>query len=147
MTKPIVEVYLFFNGRCQEALDFYSTAINAQPGMVMRFKDAPEPCPEDQLPPNYGDKIMHSTFRVGNTTIMASDGCGEEGKFAGASLSLAVQSETEADQFFNALTEGGTIKMPLSKTFWSPKFGIVEDKFGISWMVNVLSPEEAAKIA
>ncbi len=113
----------------------------------MHFKDAPEPCPEDKLPPGYGDKIMHSTFRVGNTTIMASDGCGEEGKFAGASLSLAVQSESDADRFFNALTEGGTIKMPLSPTFWSPKFGVVEDKFGISWMVNVLSPEEAAKIA
>lgn len=146
MTKPIVEVYLMFNGRCQEALDFYRTAIHAEPGMVMKFKDSPEPCPEDRLPPGYGDKVMHSTFRVGHTTIMASDGCGDEDKFAGASLSLAVSSEAEADQYFNALSEGGTVRMPLSPTFWSPKFGMVEDKFGISWMINVLPPAEAARI-
>ena len=138
-----VEPYLMFNGRCQEALDFYAKAIDAEIQCAMRFKDSPEPPPSGTLPPGFENKIMHATFRVGKTTIMASDGC-EAGpaKFAGFSLALAVFSEEEADRYFSALAAGGKVTMPLAKTFWSPKFGMVEDKFGISWMVNVLAPEE-----
>ena len=136
-----VEPYLSFNGRCQEALDFYAKALDAEIQCAMRFKESPEPPPPGTLPPGYENKIMHCTFRVGQSTIMASDGCGEgPTKFEGISLALAVSTEAEADRYFSALAAGGKVTMPLTKTFWSPKFGMVEDKFGIGWMVNVVPP-------
>ena len=136
-----VEVYLMFNGNCEEAVEFYRKAIGANVEMMMRFKDSPEPPPPGMAPPNWDNKVMHTSFRVGGTMVMASDGCGcpEDKKgFNGFSLSLAVHSEAEADRYFNALAEGGKINMPLGKTFWSPRFGMLEDRFGIGWMINVI---------
>ncbi len=134
-----VQNYLFFNGNCGEAIDFYVKALGAKVEMRMSFKDAPEPPPADMAPPNWGDKIMHASFTIGETTIMASDGCETESKgYEGFSLSLAVKTEQEADRYFNALSEGGSVTMPLGKTFWSPRFGMLKDRFGIAWMVNVV---------
>jgi PhnB protein len=134
----IVQAYLFFSGNCAEAVEFYRQALGAEVEMTMRFKDSPEPPPPGMMPPNWDEKIMHTSFRIGQTTVMASDGCGPEAKgFEGFSLSLAVATEAEADRYFNALAAGGKVKMPLTKTFWSPRFGMLEDKFGIGWMINV----------
>ena len=134
----IVEVYLFFNGRCEEAVEFYRKTIGADVQMMMRFKEAPDQPPAGMLPPGFENKIMHCSFRVGQTMVMASDGCAAGNpKFEGFSLSIAVPTEADADRVFAALSEGGKVTMPLNKTFWSPRFGMLEDKFGIGWMVNV----------
>lgn len=134
----IVQAYLFFNGNCEQAVEFYRKALGAEVEMMMRFKDSPEPPPPGMTPPSWENKVMHSSFRVGQTTVMASDGCGpDEAVFRGFSLSLAVATEAEADRYFNALADGGKVTMPLNKTFWSPRFGMLEDKFGIGWMVSV----------
>lgn len=138
MPNALAKPYLFFGGRCEEALAFYRTAIGAQVDMVMKFKDSPEPPPPGVLQPGFENKVMHSTFRVGATTLMASDGCHEGSSFEGFSLSLGVPTEAEADQAFAALVEGGQVKMPLDKTFWSPRFGMLTDRFGIGWMVSVV---------
>jgi PhnB protein len=134
----IVQSYLVFNGRCEEAVAFYRKAIGAEVEVMMRFKDSPEPHPSDRLPPGFENKIMHTSFRVGRTTLMASDGC-SAGKtsFEGFSLCLTVNSETEADQVFAALSDGGKATMPLARTFWSPRFGMVKDRFGLNWMIIV----------
>jgi PhnB protein len=137
-TGTIVQPYLFFGGRCEEAIAFYRKALGAEVEMVMKFKDSPQPPPPGTLAPGYEDKVMHSSFRVGGTTLMASDGCGADSKFDGFSLSLAVPSEAEADRAFAALADGGQVTMPLGKTFWSPKFGMVTDQFGVGWMVSVI---------
>jgi PhnB protein len=134
----LVEPYLFFGGRCEEALEFYRRAIGAQVDRVMKFNDSPEPPPPGVLAPGFENKVMHASFRVGGSTVMASDGCHEGTKFEGFSLSLTVPTEAEADRAFNALAEGGEVKMPLAKTFWSPRFGMVTDRFGIGWMVIVM---------
>ena len=134
----IVQAYLFFNGNCEEAVEFYRKALGAEVEMMMRFKESPEPPPPGMTPPGWENKVMHARFHVGQTTVMASDGCGPESKgFQGFSLSLAVATEAEADRYFNALAESGKVTMPLNKTFWSPRFGMLEDKFGIGWMVSV----------
>jgi PhnB protein len=134
----IVQPYLFFNGSCEQAVDFYRKALGAEVEMSMRYKESPEPLPPGMLPPGFENKIMHTSFRIGQTTVMASDGSStEKSNFGGFSLSLAVQSEAEADRAFAALADGGKVKMPLAKTFWSPRFGMVEDRFGIGWMVSV----------
>jgi len=136
--SPLVQSYLFFNGNCEEAVEFYRNALGAQVEFSIRFKESPEPPPPGMMPPNWENKIMHTSFKVGQTTVMASDGCGPEAKgFQGFSLSLSVATEAEADRYFNALAAGGKINMPLSKTFWSPRFGMLEDKFGIGWMVSM----------
>lgn len=133
-----VEVYLSFNGACEEALEFYRKAIGAQVDFVMRFSEAPEQPPAGMLAAGFEKKIMHCSFRVGETRIMASDGCGPgKTNFQGFSLSLTVPTEAEADRIFAALSQGGTVKMPLGKTFWSPKFGMLEDRFGIGWMITL----------
>ena len=130
-----IQPYLFFDGKCDEALAFYRTAIGAQVDMLMRFKESPEPA---MVPPGAGDKVMHASFRVGETTVMASDGrCEGRPSFQGFALSLTVSSEAEADRLFNALVDGGQVHMPLSKTFFSPRFGMLADRFGVSWMVYV----------
>lgn len=138
MSTTLVQPYLFFGGRCEEALAFYRSAIGAQVEMVSKYSDSPEPPPPGMLPPGFENKVMHSQFRVGGSIIMASDGCGEADKPSGGfKLALAVATEAEADRAFAALSDGGSVTMPLSKTFWSKKFGMLTDRFGIEWMVNV----------
>lgn len=135
---PLVQTYVFFEGNCEEALAFYQQAIGAEVLMMMRFKECPEPPPPGTVPPGFENKIMHAGFRIGETTLMASDGCSAEKSNLGSfSLSLSVASEAEARRCFNALAEGGKVRMPLGKTFWSPCFGMLEDRFGIGWMVSV----------
>ena len=131
-----VQPYLFFGGRCEEALNFYRDAIGAESQIVMRFKDSPQPNPGAN--PDQGDKVMHATITIGDTLLMASDGqCDGGAKFEGFSLAINVPDESEADRVFNALAKGGKVEMPLTPTFWAPKFGMLSDKFGVGWMVSV----------
>lgn len=144
-----VQPYLSFEGRCEEALEFYKKAIGAKVDMLMRFKESPEPMESSegcaQQPAGSENKIMHSSFHVGDSMIMATDGyCSGKSNFQGISLSLNAASEPEANRLFNALSDGGQVKMPLTKTFFSPAFGMLDDKFGVSWMVVVVTPEMAA---
>jgi PhnB protein len=133
-----VQPYLFFNGRCEEAVEFYRKALGAEVLMTMRFKESPEPHPPGMVPPGFENKIMHTSFRVGETTVMASDGCSAaKSKFDGFSLAISVPTEAEADRVFAALSQDGEVRMPMTKTFWSPRFGMVADRFGIGWMVSV----------
>jgi PhnB protein len=135
----IIQPYLFFNGRCEEAVEFYKKALGAEVMMMMRQNESPEPPPPGMVPPGFENKIMHVSMRIGQTVVMASDGCSaEKVNFEGFSLSLAVSTPAEVDQYFNALAEGGQIGMPLAKTFWSPRFGMVTDKFGVGWMITVM---------
>ena len=139
----IVQPYLFFNGSCEQAIEFYRKALGAEVEMMMRFKESPEPQPPGTVPPCFDNKIMHASFRVGQTTVMASDGCSaDKVSFQGFSLSLSVPNEAEADRAFNALADAGQVKMPLTKTFWSPRFGMVEDRFGVGWMIGVAPSEQ-----
>ena len=134
----VVQTYLFFNGNCEQAVEFYHKAIGAEVEMMMRFKDSPEPHPPGMLAPGWENKVMHSSFRIGQTVVMASDGCGSDSAgFHGFSMSISVKTEADADKAFAALSEGGKVTMPLTKTFWSPRFGMLEDRFGIGWMVSV----------
>lgn len=142
-TSTGVQPYLFFGGRCQEALDFYTTAAGATVDMVMRFDESPDPVPEGMLQPGFENKVMHSAFRIGSSLIMASDGCSEDSGFKGFSLALSVETEADADRIFNALAEGGQVQMPLGPTFWSPRYGQLTDRFGVAWMVMV-PPEQGA---
>lgn len=137
MTTTHVQPYLFFGGRCEEALEFYRTTLGAQVDMLMRHKESPEPPPPGVLAPGFENKIMHASFHIGATALMASDGCGEGSGFEGFSLSLAVPTEAEADRAFAALADGGQVRMPLAKTFWSSRFGMLTDRFGIGWMIIV----------
>jgi PhnB protein len=137
MKTPYVQPYLFFGGRCEEALAFYGTALGAQVDFLMRYKESPEPMPPGRLPAGFENKVMHATFHIGGTTLMASDGCEENAHFEGFSLSLALPTPAEVNRAFAALAEGGKVEMPLTKTFWSPRFGMVTDRFGIGWMVTV----------
>jgi PhnB protein len=133
-----VQAYLNFDGRCEEALDFYQSALGAEVACLMRFKDSPESAAPGMLPAGAENKVMHASFRVGESTVMASDcHCGGRPNFQGFSLSLTVKNEAAADRAFAALAEGGQVKMPLGKTFFSPRFGMVADRFGVSWMVYV----------
>lgn len=132
-----IQAYLSFGGRCEEAIAFYKATLGAEVEMMMRFNESPEPAKPGMIPPGFEKKIMHSSFRVGDTTVMASDGHKEGVNFAGFSLSITVANEAEADRTFAALSQGGKVTMPLAKTFWSPKFGMLSDKFGVAWMVSV----------
>lgn len=135
----VVQPYLFFDGRCEEAVEFYQRALGAKPGMLMRFKESPDPPPPGMLPPGAGDKVMHAELQIGDTNVMLSDGkCTGKPSFAGFSLSLTAADAAEADRLFNALAEGGQVQMPLGPTFWSPRFGMVADRFGVGWMVSVM---------
>ncbi len=133
-----VQPYLFFDGRCEEALDFYKQALGAEVTAMMRFNESPDPPPPGMVPPGSENKIMHARLRIGETEVMASDGR-SMGKpvFQGVSLSLSVPNEAEADRLFNTLAEGGQVQMPIGKTFFSPRFGMVADRFGVSWMIYV----------
>jgi PhnB protein len=143
----LVQPYLFFEGRCAEAIEFYRRALDAEVTMLVRYKESPDPPPPGMLPPGSEDKVMHSSLRIGETTVMASDGrCQGEPVFGGFSLSITVAEEARARTLFAALAEGGEIQMPLERTFWSPCFGMVTDRFGVGWMINVedreTEPEE-----
>lgn len=145
-SNPLVEPYLFFNGRCDEALDFYTKTLGAKVDFLMRFKDSPEPPKPGMVPPGSENKVMHASFRIGNQRLMASDGrCGGKPNFDGFSLSLTVSDEAEADKVFASLADGGEVHAPLTKTFFSPRFGMVCDRFGVMWMVLVPKPEISAK--
>ena len=132
-----IEPYLFFEGSTEKAIEFYRKALGAKVEMIMRYKDAPEP-PPGMCPPGSQDKVMHACFRIGDTNVMASDGrCTGKPNFQGFSLSLQARDEPEARRLFGTLSEGGQVHMPLGKTFFSPSFGMVADRFGVSWMVIV----------
>ena len=132
-----IEPYLFFNGRCDEALNFYRDTVGASVISIMRFKDSPEPSTMP-LPEGWENKVMHSSFQIGESVVMASDGMSsEKSKFGGFSLSIAVAHPDEAKRLFNKLADGGTVSMPLDKTFWSPSFGMLVDRFGVHWMIGV----------
>ena len=136
-TKTSVQPYLFFGGRCEGAIEFYRRALGAEVVTLARFKDAPERQPG--LPECFDNKVMHATLRIGDTLMMASDGrCEGAAPFEGFSIALTVPDEAEAERVFAALSEGGLVTMPLEKTFWSPKFGILKDQFGVAWMVSVM---------
>lgn len=128
-----VQPYLFFDGRCEEALDLYRRVLGAEVKALMRFKESPD---QSAVPPGLADKVMHSSFRIGDTELLASDGHAK-GKptFQGISLALTVADEADAERKFNALADGGQVQMPLAKTFFSPRFGMVADRFGVSWMI------------
>lgn len=136
----MVQTYLFFNGNCEQAVEFYRRALGADVQMMMRYKESPEAPPPGAVPPDWDHKVMHVSFRVGQTVVMASDGCMNQPGFGGFSLSLTMPTEAEAKKAFAALAEGGQVGMPLGKTFWSPCFGMLTDRFGIGWMVTVPSP-------
>ena len=132
-----LQPYLFFGGRCEEAIAFYQSALGAKLEMMMRFNESPEPVPEGMLQAGFEAKVMHASFSIGPTTIMASDGCDDRSPFSGFRLALSVTSAEECDRAFAALAAGGQVDMPLAKTFWSPRYGMVTDKFGVAWMVMV----------
>ena len=130
-----VEPYLFFEGRCEEAIEFYKSAVGAEVTMLMRFRDSPETGDNSMVPADK-NKIMHASFRIGETNVGASDGsCLGSAVFKGFSLSLKVDSEAEAERLFKALADGGTVHQPLIKTFFASRFGMVADRFGVGWMV------------
>ena len=133
-----VQPYLFFDGRCEQALEFYRSALGAEVTSLHRFKDSPEPHTPGMIPPGAENKVMHASFRVVGTTVLASDGrCTGHPSFQGFSLSLTVPNDAEAERLFAALGQGGQVQMPLTKTFFSSRFGMVADRFGVSWMVYV----------
>lgn len=142
MSSTTITPYLFFSGRCEEALNFYREALGAQIDMLMRFSDSPDPVPAGMLQAGFENKVMHAAFRVGDIQLMASDGCDDKSTFDGFRLALAVPTEAEAHTAFNALAEGGSVQMPLAPTFWSPCYGMVTDQFNVGWMVMV--PGESA---
>jgi PhnB protein len=128
-----VQPYIDFDGRCDEALDFYRRALGAEVTQVMRFKDAPD---QGMIPPGSGEKVMHASFRVGDTDLLAMDGRSQgKPKLEGVNLALTADDSAAATRHFNALADGGQVQMPLAKTFFSPMFGMVTDRFGITWMV------------
>ena len=137
MAQLSITPYLIFSGRCQEALDFYRSALGATIEYVMLFNQSPDAAPLAALQPGFENKVMHATFRVGGVRIMASDGSNDQSKFDGFRLALDVATEKEARDFFNGLANGGRVDMPLTKTFWSPCYGMVTDKFGLRWKVMV----------
>ena len=133
-----VQPYLFFDGRCEEAVEFYRSAVGAEVVMLMRYKDCPDPPPPGMVPPGSENKVMHAALRVGDAMVLASDGrCSGQPSFQGFALSLTASNEAEADRLFASLAEGGQVQMPLTTTFFSPRFGMAADRFGVSWMVYV----------
>jgi PhnB protein len=131
-----VQPYVFFDGKCEEALEFYKGAIGAKVEMVMRFSECPDKSQPGSIPPGSENKVMHAAFKVGDTQILASDGhCAGKPTFQGFGLTLNAASDAEADKLFNAVGKGGQVQMPLGKTFFASKFGMVTDKFGVLWLV------------
>lgn len=138
---PAVQPYLFFRGRCEEALDHYKSVLGGRVGLVMRFKDNPDKPPRDKVPAALDDKIMHAEINIAGTDLMMSDGM-KSGPidFSCMSLSLSVATEAEADRLFEALAKEGRIEMPIGPAFFAKRFGAVADKFGVSWMIIVPRP-------
>jgi len=134
----LVQAYLNFDGRCEEALNFYKKALGAEVTMLMRMNESPEPPKPGLVAPGSADKVLHAAFRIGETMLLASD-CYCSGKpvFQGISLTITARDEAEANRLFAALSDGGQVTAPLSKTFFSPRFGMVTDRFGVAWMVLV----------
>jgi PhnB protein len=134
-----VQPYLVFEGRCEEAIEFYKKALGAKVEMMMRFKDAPQGAMPGECAPGVENKIMHAALKIGEATVMASDGRMQGGKaaFQGFALSLDMKSKDEAERTFRALADGGQVQQPLTQTFFSPAFGMLADRFGVSWMVIV----------
>jgi PhnB protein len=131
-----VQTYLFFEGRCEDALDFYRRTLSAKLGPVMRFRDNPDDPDHTMFPPGAGDMIMHAEMTVGDTTVFLSDGrCGGSPNFSGFSMTLVVSQTDEAEAMFRALAETGQVRMPMQKTFFSPAFGMVADQFGLGWII------------
>lgn len=141
MKKVEVNNYLFFSGRCDEALAFYQQHLSAEIKFLIRFNEMPDPMPEGVLQPGFENKVMHAEFSLGNTRIMASDGCNDAEKFSGFRIALNVPDEEEARRIFAALATNGQITMPLEKTFFSPLYGQVTDQFGVGWMVMLPGAE------
>lgn len=137
MTTTLIQPYLFYGGRCEEAIAFYRQALGAQVEMLMRHSESPDPHSPGMLAPGFEQKVMHATIRIGGAVLMLSDGCDDQSRFDGFRLSLALPTEAEAQQAFAGLAEGGQVQLPLGKTFWSPCFGMVTDRFGVGWMVTV----------
>jgi len=135
-----VQAYLSFSGRCEEALEFYKKSIGAEVTGLMRWKDSPDEAMKS--PPGYEEKVMNADFRIGETELMADDGMGDiQAEFKGMTLMIEVADDAEAERVFAALGEGGIVTMPLDKTFWTSSFGMLTDKFGVPWMVNVAMPK------
>jgi PhnB protein len=133
-----VQPYLFFDGRCEEAVEFYRKALGAEIVTLMRYKESPDPA---MCPAGSEDKVMHMSLRIGDTAMFASDGrCQGRPSFQGFSLTLSAANDAEAERLFTALSDGGQVQMPLTKTFFSSRFGMVADRFGVSWMVLVPKP-------
>jgi PhnB protein len=133
-----LDPYLFFDGRCEEAMAFYVATLGAQQEMLMRYRDSPEPPPPGMLPPGSEGKVMHASLRLGDRVLMCSDGrCTGTPSFAGFCLSLDFPDAASAERAFAALAEGGQVQMPLHKTFWAPMFGMVTDRFGVGWMIGM----------
>ncbi len=147
VTKPAapalqIQPYLFYNGRAEEAIEFYQRELGAEKVMLMRYRESPEPPPPGSMPPGTEDKVMHAEIRIGGNAVLISDGhCDAQGKFENFALTLVVATVAEAQRRFAALSKGGKVLMPLGKTFFSPQFGMVADKFGVMWMVLVTPPQ------
>jgi len=137
MAVSSIHPYLLFGGRCEEALEFYRLALGARIGMVMRFSESPDPVPAGMLAPGFEKKVMHSELHVGEHLVMASDGNNDKAKSSGVSLALTMGSEAEVDRLFAAVTAGGQVEMPPGPTFWTRRFAMGTDRFGIGWMVMV----------
>lgn len=134
----VIQPYLFFEGRCEEALEFYRQVLGAKTLFLMRFKESPDP---QACPAGGADKVMHATIQIGQATLMASDGgCSGNAGFHGFALSITVPDAAAAERIFAALLDGGEVRMPLAQTFFSPRFGMVADRFGVVWMVHVAGP-------
>ncbi|KAA5539456.1 hypothetical protein FYK55_24290 [Roseiconus nitratireducens] len=142
LRDAVVQPYLFFAGRCEEALAFYERTLGATAQMKLRFNESPDPVPEGMLQAGFENKIMHASVEIGKTTIMASDGCDDQSNFDGFRLALSLNDEAACHKAFDGLSEGGKVDMPLTKTFWSPCYGMVTDQFGVKWMVMVTETSE-----
>lgn len=130
--------YLFFDGHAEEAATFYRQAIDAEVAMMLRFSDSPDPMPEGMIPPGAEGKVMHMELRIGDARLFCSDGnCGGAPAFQGSAVALEAGDETEARRWFDGLSQGGQVQMPMGPTFFSPCFGMVADRFGVAWMVIV----------
>jgi PhnB protein len=137
MMNTTIQPYLFFSGRCEEAISFYQKALGAEVEMLMRHRESPEPPPPGMLQPGFEDKVMHAELRIGGAVLMASDGCDDKSRFDGFRLSIVLPTAADAQRAFAGLADGGEVQMALTKTFWSPCFGMVTDRFGVGWMVTV----------
>ena len=138
----VVQPYLFYDGRCAEAVEFYRSALGAQVQMIMRFRESPD---QSMVRPDMADKIMHASLKVGETVLMMSDGdCNGKQTFSGFSLAISTKDENEARRLFDAVSSGGQVQMPMQKTFWSPAYGMAVDRFGINWMVMAEGGQSAS---